>query len=128
MTACEAIERAEGILPGEPAGTGRDPRWQALVRVGRHISDEPEVVWQLVDRWGGDTQEDLRDAIAQCLVEPLLETHFDDIFPLLGERAIADQLFADMLLRCQRYGQASEGKNARQLESLQRQLNEKFFD
>ncbi len=128
MTACETIERAEGILPGEPVGTGRDPRWQALVRVGRHIHDEPEVVWTMVDRWGGDTQEDLRDAIAMCLLEPLLEDHFDDIFPLLGDRAITDPFFADMLLRCQRYGQATEGENARDFAALQRQLNEKFFD
>ena len=128
MTACEAIERAEGILPGEPVSTGRDPRWQALVRVGRHIHDEPEVVWTMVDRWGGDTQEDLREAIALCLLEPLLETHFDDIFPLLGERAITDPFFADLCVRCKGYGQAADGRHARDLQTLQRQLNEKFFD
>ncbi len=128
MTVTETIERAEVILPGEPAAKGRDPRWQALVRVGRHIDQEPTAVWALVDRWGNDSQEDLRDAIAICLVEPLLEEHFSDFFPLIGERAITDPFFADMFVRCQRYGQACEGTNARQFEALQRQLNEKFFD
>lgn len=129
MTVQEAKERAEGILPGEEVtGNGRDPRWQALVVVGRHVKSEPEAVWEMVDHWGGDTQEDLRDAIALCLMEPLLEVHFEDFFPLVNERAITDPFFADMILRCQRYGQACEGANSRQFEALQRMLSEKFFD
>ena len=33
-----AIARAERVLPGKPAAEGkRDPRWQAIIRVGEFI-------------------------------------------------------------------------------------------
>jgi hypothetical protein len=129
MNAAHAIERAALMLPGEPAPEGsRDPRWQALVCVGAHVDDDPELVWDFIEVWGGHDQIDLRDAIANCLLEPLLELHFDDFFPLVTERSIADASFADMFLRCEPFGVAAESKNARRFTSLQKQLAEKFFD
>jgi hypothetical protein len=41
-----AIALAERILPGMPAPEGkRDPRWQAIIRVGKFIEAHPEAVW-----------------------------------------------------------------------------------
>lgn len=129
MNAVAAIQRAEFLLPGEPAPSGRrDPRWQAIVSVARFVRHEPEAVWEFVDEWGNHPQEDLREAVASCLVEPLLEFHFDDFFPLVEERTISDAFFADMFLRCTRFGQAAELRNAKRFDALQRQLAAKFFD
>ncbi len=77
-----AIARAERILPGTPAPEGkRDPRWQAIIRVGEFIETQPEAVWQFTHRWGKHAQRDLRSAVATCLLEHLLEHHFDLMFP-----------------------------------------------
>lgn len=47
-----AIERAEHLLPGTPAGEGkRDPRWRAIVRIEEFIKTHPEPVWAFCLRW-----------------------------------------------------------------------------
>jgi hypothetical protein len=76
----DAIREADALLPGEPVDDGRDPRWQAIIRVGEFVQSDPEPVWQFVRRWAGHPQEDLRDAIATCLLEHLLEYHFETYF------------------------------------------------
>jgi hypothetical protein len=76
MDVLEAIRQAESLLPGEPVEEGQDPRWQAIIAVGEHIESDPEVVWSFIRRWGSHRQEDLRDAVATCLLEHLLEHHF----------------------------------------------------
>jgi hypothetical protein len=79
----EAIRDADALLPGEPVEDGEDFRWQAILEAGEYIESEPEAIWSFVLRWGGHPQEDLRDAIACCL----LEHHFGAYFPLVEERA-----------------------------------------
>jgi hypothetical protein len=73
MTVMAAIRRANAILPGRPAPDGQtDPRWQAVIAVGEFVEAEPEAVWAFVERWGKHANEDLRSAIATCLLEHLL--------------------------------------------------------
>src|SRR4051812_15944785 len=109
----EVIRSAEAILPGEPAPPGEvDPRWQAISRIGDSIETDPEAVWPFVARWGRHPQEDLRDAIATCLLEHLLEYHFGRIFPRVRELATADGLFADTFSRCWKFGQSEHPENA----------------
>jgi hypothetical protein len=75
----EAIVAAEAILPGHPAAEGgTDPRWQAIIAVSEFIEDHPEPVWSFIVRWGSSPDDDLRMAVATCLLERLLEFHFDD--------------------------------------------------
>src|SRR5581483_10911837 len=74
------------LLPGEPATGGQDPRWQAVIAVGEYIETEPEAVWSFIRRWGSHPQEDLRDLIATCLLEHLLEHQFRGLLPA-GEAA-----------------------------------------
>ncbi len=96
MTVRRAIDRANSLLPGTPTAEGKkDRRWQAIIRVGDYIQTEPEEVWQFVRRWGSHKQEDLRVGIACCLLEHLLEYHFDLIFPLVKQAAAESKLFAD---------------------------------
>ncbi len=102
----EAIEKANSLLPGTPGPDGEDPRWQAILEVGHYIESNPEGVWQFVRRWGGHPQEDLRDAVACCLLEHLLEHHFSLIFPRVAQAAKRDVLFADTFRRCWKVGQS----------------------
>jgi hypothetical protein len=122
MTVREAIRRAEALLPGEPVAEGPDPRWQAIIRVGDYVPAEPEAVWEFVRVWGSHPQEDLRDAVATCLLEHLLEHHFEAIFPRVEERALADPLFADLFLRCWKFGQSEEADSAVRLDALRARL------
>jgi len=73
MTVHKAIKRAEAILPGVAAPDGEtDPRWQRIVDIGQYIESDPESVWEFVSRWGQHHDEDLRMAVATCLLEHLL--------------------------------------------------------
>ena len=124
MSVRQAIHEAELLLPGESASGGEDPRWQAIIAVGKHIEREPEAVWGFIWRWGSHPQEDLRDAIATCLLEHLLQHHFVAYFPQLEERALAEPLFGDTVLRCWRFGQAEEPGNIERFEALSKRLCE----
>jgi hypothetical protein len=114
----EAIREAEALLPGAPVENGRDPRWQAIIAVGAFIESDPEAVWEFVRRWGRNPQDDLRDAVATCLLEHLLEHHFGAYFPRVEELTRADPLFADTFRRCWQFGQALEPGNAERFVAL----------
>jgi hypothetical protein len=120
----EVIRNANALLPGEPADEGPDPRWQAIIAVGEYIESDPEAVWSFIRRWGGHPQEDLRAAVATCLLEHLLEYHFAAYFPQVERAALADALFADTLLRCSQFGQAEEPDNARRFAALRQRLRQ----
>jgi hypothetical protein len=122
MDVHEAIQAADSLLPGEPAAEGLDPRWQAIIEVGEYIESEPEAVWGFIRRWGGHPQEDLRNAVATCLLEHLLEHHFATYFPRVEELSMAEPLFGDAFLRCSQFGQAEEPDNARRFAALRKRL------
>src|SRR5258708_33406903 len=115
MGVVEAIREADALLPGEPVEEGQDPRWQAIIAVGEHIESEPEAVWSFIHRWGGHPQEDLRAAIATCLLERLLEDHFAAYFPQVQQAALADPLFGATVQSCWQFGRAKEPGNAAQV-------------
>lgn len=122
MGVAEAIREADALLPGVPAGEGQDPRWQAIIAVGEFIESEPAAVWGFIRRWGGHPQEDLRDAVATCLLEHLLEHHFAAYFPRVEESALSNPLFADTFRRCWPFGQALEPANADRYTALAERL------
>src|SRR6267143_4887931 len=107
MSVQDAIERANAILPGHPAPEGqRDWRWQCIIDLGEYVESNPEEVWAFVAHWGGHRDEDLRSAIATCLLEHLLEHHFDTYLPEVEQAATADRLFASMVQVCCQFAQA----------------------
>jgi hypothetical protein len=122
MSVLNAIRDAEALLPGEPVEEGPDPRWQAIIRVGEYVESEPEPVWDFLRRWVSHPQEDLRNAIATCLLEHLLEHHFAVYFPQVERAALADPLFADTFQRCWPHGQSEEPRNAKRFVALQKRL------
>ena len=118
-----AIALAESKLPGTPAPDGRrDSRWQAIIRVGEFIEAQPEAVWEFALRWGKHAQADLRMAVATCLLEHLLEHHFDLLFPRVRRAALASPRFAQTFSSCWATGQTELPKNAARFERLQRQV------
>jgi len=101
----EAIEAADALLPGAAAPEGDvDFRWRAIIRVGRFIQDEPHEVLQFVLRWGGHEDEDLRAAIATCLLEHLLEHHFNQTVSALADEIAQNPAFRSMCRLCWEFG------------------------
>jgi hypothetical protein len=118
-----AIARAECILPGVPAPQGkRDARWQAVIRVGEYIESQPEAVWRSTLRWGKHARADVRTAVATCLLEHLLEYHFELIFPRVRRTALQSVRFASTFSQCWWFGQATRPQNAARVERLMREL------
>ena len=120
------IEAAERLLPGTPAPEDtEDPRWQAIIAVGDYAESHPEEVWRFVQRWGINAQDDLRMAIATCLLEHLLEYHFDLIFPRVMKLTQSDPLFADTFSNYGKMGQAEAPVFAAMFEKLERECRNK---
>jgi len=126
-TVQRAIARAEALLPGTPASEGaRDPRWQAIIRVGEFIPSEPGEVWTFTIKWAKHPQQDLRAAITTCLIEHLLEVHFDSLFPRLRTESLRSIRFARCVTSCWSFGQAEEAMNASRMRRLVRELHDRF--
>ena len=118
MNVYAAIQEAEALLPGEPVAKGEDPRWQAILEISKYVETEPGAVWEFIGKWGSHPQEDLRTAIATCLLEHLLQYHFTSYFPQVADLTLVDPLFVDTFLRCWKFGQAEEPPNAERFQRL----------
>ena len=117
-----ALAEAERVLQ-EPVRSGGeiDPRWQVLIDLADFVRSSPEEIWPFVRRWGGCEDDDVRAAVATCLLEHLLEHHFDALFPRV-EEAVADPLFADTFCLCWKFGQSELPANAARFDRLRAQL------
>ena len=125
MTVQEAIAAAEALLPGRSAPDGEsDPRWQAIIAISEFIEDEPEAVWSFARRWGASPDMDLRAAIATCLLEHLLEHHFDRFIGQVEDLARADRLFGKMVALCWKSEQSEESTRAARFDALLRSLDD----
>ena len=122
MTVHEAIQEAERVLPGVASPEGeRGPRWQAIIHVGYFIGTDPDAVWAFVEKWGSHQDEDLRTAIATCLLEHLLGEHFADYFGKVEDAVHGSPIFGDTFSRCWKFDQAEQPENAKRWDKL---LNE----
>jgi hypothetical protein len=125
MTVYEAISSAESILPGHAAPDGEiDDRWQAVIAVAEFIETEPEAVWSFARKWGAHPDDDLRMAISTCVLEHLLQHHFDAFISRVEDAARADHLFANMLRNCWKFGQSEEPTRAARFDRLLASLRE----
>jgi hypothetical protein len=75
MTVFDAIAEAESLLHLKPVEKGKDPRWQAIIKVGEFIESEPEMIWAFICESRQTNDEDLQQALACCLLEDLIEAH-----------------------------------------------------
>jgi hypothetical protein len=122
----EAIDRAERVLPGREAKPGaKDPRWQAIIAVGKFIETDPIPVCDFAMKWARRRGRDLQWAINCCLIEHLLEHHFDLVFPRMREAARTNARVAEHFLNWQspfKFGEATIPKNIRRLRRLANEL------
>jgi hypothetical protein len=124
MTSAEAIANAEALLSGAAAPDGAiDPRWQAIIAVAEFIDSDPDAVLDFSLRWGVHPDLDLRQAIATCALEHLLESHFDTCFAAVERLARSNGFFAETLSMCSRFGDLTVPKNAAKLDRLLKQLH-----
>jgi hypothetical protein len=115
----ETLVVAEQLLPGRPAPEGiRDARWQAIIEVAMSAEREPEAIWPFVLKWGSHEDEDVRAAIATCLLEDLLQYHFDLLFPRVALAARSSEFFAKTTAMCWKFGEAAEPVRAAQFDAL----------
>jgi len=119
MTVQEAIAAAERLLPGRAAPDGEeDARWQAIIVIGGFVESDPEAIWPFVLRWGSHEDEDVRAAIATCLLEHLLEYHFDLIFPRVETAARSNVWFGKTTAQCWKFGQAKDRERGERFDRL----------
>jgi hypothetical protein len=122
-TVAQAIKKAEKLLPGSPANEGEpDPRWMAIIKIGDFIETEPEQVWLFIRKWGIHPNEDVRMAIACCLLEHLLEHHFEDFFPKVKKACYQSNRFAFTFRICDQFGQAEQNDNSKAFVELKNSL------
>jgi hypothetical protein len=119
MDVGQAIAAAEAVLPGRAAPDGEpDPRWEALIAIGGFLADDPEPICAFILRWGSYPDADLQSAVATCLLEHLLEFHFERFFPDIEAQVRRNPVFADTFSRCWKYGQADEAPHAARFDAL----------
>jgi hypothetical protein len=104
------------------AGTDETERWDMACMLALHVEASPEEVWPLVARLGCSDDPDSRMAIATCVLEHLLEHHFDLIFPRAEMLALADPRFADTFCTCWKFGQSKEPVNSARFDALEAKL------
>jgi hypothetical protein len=125
-TARAAIEEAERVLPGQAAPEKEvDVRWQAIIRVAEFTTTDPDELWQFARKWGASDDADLRQAIGSCLLEHLLQFHFDVIFPRVEVAVREDARFAETFLGCWEFGQTEEPENQRRFRALRVELRKR---
>ena len=118
-----AIQAAEKILPGQAApADAEDPRWQAIIEVSEFLETDPAPIWSFVQRWGSYPDDDLSDAIATCVLEHLLELHFDAYFSKVVEAAHSNPQFARTVEMCAAFGLTEEPGNFERFEKLKDDL------
>jgi hypothetical protein len=126
MNVHEAIANAEAVLPGVAALDGEeDPRWQVIIALADFVDDEPDLLWSFVEQWGQPTDEDLQAAIATCLLEHLLESHFDLLFPRVEHLVRSNGCFARTAGMCWKFGEAEHPENAARWKELLRELKDR---
>jgi hypothetical protein len=120
----KAIQKANEILPGQKRPEGEtDPRWQAVIAVSLFSDSDPEEVWDFAYQWGQSSDEDLRSAIATCILEHLLGNHFDLIFPRVERAVKSSPEFADTFRRIWKFDQACEPANEKRVDRLMSECN-----
>jgi hypothetical protein len=125
QTVTRAIAVAERLLPGRAAPDGaNDVRWQAIIKIGYFVEQEPEAIWPFVLKWGSHEDEDVRAAITTLLLEHLLELHFELLFPRVEAASRCNRWFAKTTLNCWKLGQAKQPARAALFDRLCEEIRE----
>lgn len=109
------LERIDAELGSDDENT----RWQAAITLGAQCEDNPELTWPLVIKWGSSETEDVRAAISTCVLEHILECHFEEYFQKSKEIiGGGNTLFLDTFRTCAKFGQTKLSENAERFDEL----------
>ena len=98
-------------------------RWEAASHLAEYLDDPPSDVWKLILTHGSSDDEDLRSAIATCVLEHLLEKFFDQYFPLLeSEVRNGNRNLMKTLKLCWKFGESERPLNSDRWDQLVRSL------
>ena len=119
------IQEAEKIITEVPSKEigDKDPRWQAIIAVGEYIEEQPELIWRFIYKWGESSDEDIRMAIANCLLEHLLGFHFCGYFPKVREKCRQSKVFSSAFLLCSQFGQSKQHENSQAFLTLKKEIS-----
>jgi hypothetical protein len=97
-------------------------RWQAAIVLGEFADTDPAMIWPLVVKHGSRRHADVRMAIATCVLEHVLEHHFETYFPKVEKEALANRWFADTFASCYAMGEAEFPANQQRWRRLKNQF------
>ena len=106
-----------------------DTRWQAVIALAEHghCENAPDVIWPLVVKWGSSENEDVRIAIATCVLEHILEHHFDEYFEKTATLVRGgNQEFGHTFSQCWKFGNANISDNNAKWDDLNEFAREKW--
>jgi hypothetical protein len=122
MTIDEAIDQADRVLQRIASNRSEiDAQWKAVINLIDFIVTDPDRIWTFISKWGRSDHEYQRSAIATCLLERLLERHFDRFFNAVKIAVKSDERFAHTFARCSKFGQSKLGVNAVHFDALRKE-------
>ena len=95
-----------------------DVRWQAAIALGNFAESNPEYIWPLVVKHGSRRHADVRMAIATCVLEHILEHHFNSFFPRVETWARQNRWFHETFQSCWQFGQSALPRNNKRWRAL----------
>jgi hypothetical protein len=94
-------------------------RWGSLAILGEYVETHPDRLWPLVLKWGSVKNYRIREGVACCVLEHILEHHFNTFFPRAVEYVErGHRRFAYTLAYCAKFGQAEETANSEAFDSF----------
>jgi hypothetical protein len=108
------VRRGEQLL----ASADEKARWQGAELLGEFVETAPDLVWPVVACFGCSDDEDVRSAVATCILEHFLEHHFDRYFPETEQLARDSLPFADTVSRCWAFGETELPQNRARFDAL----------
>jgi hypothetical protein len=99
-------------------------RWQAAIELGEYCEKEPEKVWTVVLKYGSSKNADVRTAVATCVLEHLLEYHFEIYF----SKSVAviksgNRIFGETLAMCRKFGELEKKSNSAKFDRFVKQFS-----
>jgi hypothetical protein len=93
--------------------------WKAAADACEYVQKAPNLIWPLVVKAGSSEEEDLRMAMAACVLEHLLGEHFEEYFPKVKELINAgNRNLRSTLEFCSKMDQSEEERNSSQWDEL----------
>lgn len=113
------VTRAEALR-----ATGDEAKlWEGATLLGEFAATAPDAIWPMIVRFASSDDAEVRSAIAACVLEHVLEHHFERYFAQSQQLiAAGNQQFADTFSSCWAFGQTELPDNKRRFDTLTQQI------